>query len=162
MIDEKTEETLQTLEAHQELIRQLALVGILSVLSLMREPNALERDADATSSVLYTKDEKCLLEDVTLDSGGHGNTDSEYPYVLGKTLRADLRSPRSIVRQYWDSPSSSIADALEELQTKALNEIILRRNDEEFFEQLPDEIKDDVYLAVFGTLPATAHPCKEK
>jgi hypothetical protein len=158
MIDEKTEETLQTLEAHQELIRQLALVGILSVLSLMREPNALERDADATSSVLYTKDEKCLLEDVTLDSGGHGNTDSEYPYVLGKTLRADLRSPRSIVRQYWDG----IADALEELQTEALNEIILRRNDEEFFEQLPDEIKADVHLAVFGTLPATAHSHKEK
>jgi hypothetical protein len=158
MIDKKTEEELQTLEEHQELIRQLALVGILSVLSLMREPNALERDADATSSVLYKKDEKCLLEDITLDSGGHDNTDSEYPYVLGKTLRADLRSPRSIVRQYWDG----IADALEELQCEALNEIILRRNDEEFFEQLPDEIKADVHLAVFGTLPATAQPCKEK
>ena len=158
MIDEMTKETLQTLEAHQELIRQLAYVGILAVLGVMREPDALERDADNTESVSYKKGGKCLVEDITLDSSGHDNTDHQHPYVLGKTLRADLRSPHSIVRRYW----GGIADALEELQSEALNEIILRRNDEEFFEQLPVEIKEDVYLAVFGTRPATAQPHKEK
>tara|TARA_R100000963_G_scaffold34870_1_gene29985 strand:+ start:3079 stop:3555 length:477 start_codon:yes stop_codon:yes gene_type:complete len=158
MIDKKTEEALQTLEEHQELIRQLAFVGILAVLGVMREPDALERDADNTESVSYKKGGECLVEDITLDGSGHDSTDCEYPYVLGKTLSADLRSPRSIVRRYW----GGIASALESLQSSALNEIILRRNDEEFFEQLPDEIKEDVYLAVFGTRPATAQPHEEK
>lgn len=153
MIDPETDKILKIYGEHQELIDQLALVGVLAILGLMRDPDPLERDADNTSALVYRKDNKCLLEDVTPDEDGHGNSDFLFPYVLGRPMITDLRSRQSIIAQKWPD----IATALKELDRKALPEIIERRNNEQYYEQLPDRIQDDVKKVVL-----TAQPHEEK
>ena len=149
MIDPETDKILKIYGEHQDLIDQLALVGVLAILDLMREPDLVTRAQDHEEGLI----DACLLEDVTPDEDGHGNSDFLFPYVLGRPMITDLRSRQSIIAQKWPE----IATALKELDRKALPEIIERRNNEQYYEQLPDRIQDDVKKVVL-----TAQPCKEK